>query len=113
MCVGIPMRVLSQKGTEALCEGRNGRETIDMVLVGELCTGAWILAFNGRAVREIDESRARKTDDALNALEAVMNGVVPGEEAIEAGFGDIVRDGAASLSPDFLASLAKKGGPQG
>lgn len=74
MCVGVPMRVLSSGPGVALCEGRGRRERINCLLVGELPAGSWVLAFQGSALRVLDEAEAAATNDALDALERVMAG---------------------------------------
>ncbi|WP_353049444.1 HypC/HybG/HupF family hydrogenase formation chaperone, partial [Turicimonas muris] len=45
MCIGIPMIVkeLPDEGV-AICEGRGLREKIDIMMVGPLEPGTWILA---------------------------------------------------------------------
>jgi len=74
MCVGIPMRVLGSEDGMAECEGRGRRERVNAMLLGDLTPGTWILAYQGAAVRALSEDEARQTDQALDALEAVMNG---------------------------------------
>jgi hydrogenase expression/formation protein HypC len=76
MCIGIPMRVMTSADGVAVCEGRGRRERIDMLLVGDVAPGAWILAFQGSAVRAMSEGEARATDAALDALEAALAGSV-------------------------------------
>lgn len=74
MCVGVPMRVVEAGVGEAACEGRGARARIDLALVGPQEAGTWLLAFNGRAVRVLSEEEARRTGDALDALEAALAG---------------------------------------
>ncbi len=86
MCVGIPMRVVSSADGVALCEGRGRRERVSTLLVGDLGPGAWILAFQGSAVRELSEAEARATDAALDALEAAL----AGSTDVSAHFADLI-----------------------
>ncbi len=86
MCVGIPMRVLENVDGVALCEGRGRRERINTLLVGDVAQGAWILAFQGSAVREMSVDEARETDAALDALEAAQAGATD----LSAYFSDLV-----------------------
>jgi hydrogenase expression/formation protein HypC len=74
MCVGIPMRVLSSEDGMAECEGRGRRERINAMLLGDLAPGAWVLAYQGSAVRALSEDEARQTNAALDALDAAMKG---------------------------------------
>jgi hydrogenase expression/formation protein HypC len=74
MCVGVPMRVLSWEDGMAECEGRGRRERLNAMLLGALPAGAWVLAYQGSAVRAIDEDEARQTNGALDALEAALAG---------------------------------------
>jgi hydrogenase expression/formation protein HypC len=74
MCVGIPMQVISSEDGMAECEGRGRRERLNAMLIGALEPGAWILAYNGSAVRAITADEARQTNHALDALEAAQHG---------------------------------------
>lgn len=86
MCIGIPMRVLSSEDGIAECEGRGRRERINTMLLGEPAPGTWILAHQGSAVRALSEDEARQTSDALDALDAALNG----QGDIDAFFADLV-----------------------
>jgi len=74
MCVGIPMKVVESDGFMAWCEGRGRREQLNMMLVGPQEEGTWVLAFVGSAHEVLTEEQAAQIDDALDAVEAVMNG---------------------------------------
>ena len=74
MCVGIPMRVLSTDDGMAECEGRGRHERLNAMLLGDLAPGTWILAYQGSAVRTLTADEARQTGQALDALDAAMNG---------------------------------------
>ncbi len=86
MCVGTPMQVLSAEPGNAVCEGRGRRERIDMALVGAQPVGAWVLAYQGSAVRTMTPEEAAQTTAALAALEAVL----AGEADVDAYFADLV-----------------------
>lgn len=96
MCIGVPMRVLSARGEVALCEGRGQRRQIDMQLVGAQPVGAWVLAFQGSAVRALSAEEAAQTSAALDALDAVL----AGEVDVDAHFADLV--GREPQLPDHL-----------
>lgn len=74
MCVGVPMRVLSCEDGMADCEGRGRRERLNAMLLGALAPGAWVLSYQGSAVREMTDDEARQTNDALDALDAALAG---------------------------------------
>ena len=58
----------------AECEGRGRRERLNAMLLGDLAPGTWILAYQGSAVRAMSEDEAQQTNQALDALDAAMNG---------------------------------------
>ncbi|MEP7181828.1 MAG: HypC/HybG/HupF family hydrogenase formation chaperone [Betaproteobacteria bacterium] len=96
MCVGIPMRVVEAEEFAAVCEGRGRRERLDVQLVGAQPVGAWVLAFQGSAVRTLSAEEAAQTDAALDALDAVL----AGDGDIDAHFADLV--GREPQLPDHL-----------
>lgn len=74
MCVGIPMQVVGSEDGMAVCEGRDRRERLNAMLLGDLVPGTWILAYQGSAVREMTAEEAQQTNQALDALDAAMHG---------------------------------------
>lgn len=96
MCIGVPMRVLSARDEVAECEGRGQRQQIDLQLVGAQSVGAWVLAFQGSAVRVLSAEEAAQTTAALDALDAVL----AGEVNVDAHFADLV--GREPQLPDHL-----------
>lgn len=74
MCIGIPMKVQTADTLIAWCEGRTGREQLDMLLVGPQPEGAWVLAFHGAARRVLSADEARSIDSALDALDVALAG---------------------------------------
>jgi hydrogenase expression/formation protein HypC len=100
MCVGFPMTVLEDLGSEALCERHGARERVSMLLVGPQPAGTKILAHLGAAVRVLDEVEAQQIDDALDALEAALRG-----ENVDHLFADLV-DREPEL-PEFLRQQAR------
>lgn len=74
MCIGIPMRVVEREGSFAICEGRGETRRLNMMLLGETCPGSWVLAHLDWAREELDEIRAAQINEALDLLDAVMNG---------------------------------------
>jgi len=74
MCIGVPMRVVSEGSGIAWCEGRDERVELDMLLVGPQPIGTWVLAFQGAARRVMSEEEAAQTTAALDALAAALAG---------------------------------------
>ncbi len=74
MCLGIPMQVVEIEGVFAWCEGRDGRQRINTMLVGEVLAGQWLLTFLGAARELISAERASMIDAALDALSEVAAG---------------------------------------
>jgi hydrogenase expression/formation protein HypC len=80
------MRIVSAEPGMAVCEGRGRRERISMLLQGDQPVGSWILAYQGSAVRTMTADEAGKTDAALDALAAAING----EADVDTFFADLV-----------------------
>lgn len=87
MCMAIPMKVLSADDLGATCEGRSGQTRIDTLLTGPLEPGQWVLTFLGAAREVVSEEEARRVNDALDALEGVLNGRTVD---IDAAFADLI-----------------------
>lgn len=68
------MKVLQADGFTALCEGRGRRETVSLLLVGEVSAGQWLHVALGTARELLDEEQAAQIDAGLDALEAVEAG---------------------------------------
>jgi hydrogenase assembly chaperone HypC/HupF len=102
MCLGIPMQVVEAEGDGAAwCTGREGRALIDMALVGPQPPGTWLLTFVGAAREVMDAEAAARTDAALDALAAVLQG---DSSLIDHAFADLV-----SREPQLPEHLRKKG----
>lgn len=72
MCMGIPMKVVEREGVFAICEGRGETRRLNMMLLGEVERGSWVLAHLDWAREEIGENRAMEINEALDMLEAAM-----------------------------------------
>lgn len=91
MCVGVPMQVLDVAGMRARCRGAAGEVEIDTLLVGALQPGDWVLTHLGAAREVIDATRALQVQDALDALNAVMQGGAgDARAAIDLAFADLI-----------------------
>jgi len=100
MCIGFPMTVIEDLGSDALCERHGARERVSMLLVGPQPAGTKILAHLGAAVRVLDDLEAQQIDDALEALEAALRG-----ENVDHLFADLV-DREPEL-PEFLRQQSR------
>jgi hydrogenase expression/formation protein HypC len=74
MCLGIPMKVIESQGYTALCEGRGRRESVSLLLVGDVAPGQWLHVALGTARELLDEEQAVQIDAGLDALEAIEAG---------------------------------------
>lgn len=105
MCIGIPMKVESFPSEgKAICSGHGQTENLDILLIGEVKVGDWVLAWNGMATQKITEERARQVESALVALEDAMNGKTPD---VEDAFADIIAN-TGKLPPHLQAQLKRK-----
>ena len=77
------------------CEGRGRRQQLDTMLIGDAPPGTWVLAFQGSALRVITADEAAQTNDALDALEAVLAGAAN----LDAYFADLVERDRAATTP--------------
>jgi hydrogenase expression/formation protein HypC len=85
VCIGIPKRVRSLEGFEgefAWVEREDGslRERVNMMLVGPQSIGAWVLTSLGMAREELTEDEAATINDAIAALEGVLDGSYDAEQ---------------------------------
>ena len=74
MCIGIPMRVLHIENSMAECAGQGRSERLNLMLIGDVPIGTWVLAYQGSALRTMSEDEALQTGEALAALEAALAG---------------------------------------
>ncbi|MDD3763804.1 MAG: HypC/HybG/HupF family hydrogenase formation chaperone [Nevskiales bacterium] len=90
MCIGIPMQVERVEGTRAWCCGRSGAAWIDLMLVGGVRPGDWLLTYLGAAREVLDPVRAHAIADALSALDAVLSGDPSAASSVDAAFADLI-----------------------
>ncbi|HXZ51281.1 MAG TPA: HypC/HybG/HupF family hydrogenase formation chaperone [Burkholderiales bacterium] len=87
MCLAIPMRVVSEEGLVAWCEGRGERRRLDLALIGAQPAGTWVVAFRDVARQVLTEDEARSLNLGLDGLEAALRGQT---EGLDAYFPDLV-----------------------
>ena len=100
MCIGVPMRVIEQRGTHAICEADGKQELIDMILVGEQVKGTWILNFLGAAREVLTDENAHNIRQALTAMSDIMQG----GDQIDHLFADLI-DREPELPPHLQAEI--------
>ncbi|MFN4063659.1 MAG: HypC/HybG/HupF family hydrogenase formation chaperone [Parazoarcus communis] len=98
MCIGIPLQVVRNEGSHAICRSADGEAVrIDTLLTGPQPEGCWLMTFLGAARAVISAEEARQSQAALTALETLMAGGMPD---LDAAFADLL-DRPPQL-PDFL-----------
>ncbi len=98
MCIGIPVQVIETFADYALCKDASGQLVeIDTLLLGPQQPGTWLLTFINSAREVISAERALQVQQALEALQAAVNG-----ESFDHLFADLI-DREPQL-PEFLRS---------
>ncbi len=85
MCLGIPMQVVELDGAFAWCEGRDRRERLNTLWLGETLPGDWVYAVLGQAREKLTAQRAAEINLALDGVEAALQG----ETNLDAYFPDL------------------------
>ncbi len=91
------MQVIEAGDVQAVCEGRNGRQTINIMLVGRVEPGQWLMTFLGTAREVIDAEQAALVNAALDGLQAATSGAAVD---LDRYFADLVN--REPVLPDFL-----------
>lgn len=84
------MQVEKVEGLRAWCAGRGGHAWIDVMLVGTVSPGDWLLTFLGAAREILEAERAHSIGDALQALDAVLSGDPAAGASVDAAFADLI-----------------------
>ncbi|WP_374544951.1 HypC/HybG/HupF family hydrogenase formation chaperone [Rhodoblastus sp.] len=87
MCLGVPMRIVEGDDISALCERREERRRVSMLLLGPQPIGTQVLIHIDTAVRVLDAEEAGLIDQALDGLAAAMRG-----EDFGSAFADLDRE---------------------
>lgn len=77
MCLARPMRVIRVQGWQADCADDHVQRTVDIALIDALEPGDWVLVDRQTAIRRVDETEARRVQQALAAVAAAQAGEVP------------------------------------
>lgn len=74
MCLGLPMTIVETDGLSALCVYGAEQRRVSVMLLSNPPVGAKVLVYIDTAVRLLDDEEARLIDDAIQGLEAALNG---------------------------------------
>jgi hydrogenase expression/formation protein HypC len=91
------MQVIEAHENSAVCEGRNGRQVINTMLLGPVQAGQWLLTFLDAGREVIDAERAALVNAALDGLQALADG---GEVNLDEFFADLAN--REPMLPEFL-----------
>lgn len=86
MCIGAPLQVIVNEGTQAWCEADGRGEWLDMQLLGPQTVGSWVLGFHGTARQCLSADAAAQMRAARQALAAVQAGQLD----VDAYFADLI-----------------------
>jgi hydrogenase expression/formation protein HypC len=75
MCIGIPVKIVKTGDFVAVCEGRNGVENVNTMLIGPQPVGTWVLNFLGSARQVLTKKEAENINKALDGLDKINQGV--------------------------------------
>ena len=69
MCIGVPMRIISIDGTDAVAEIDGvKREASLMLMADELLVGDYVIVHAGFAISKLDEDEARETLEMMREV---------------------------------------------
>lgn len=69
MCVGVPMRIISIDGTDAVAEIDGvKRDASLMLMADELRVGDYVIVHAGFAISKLDEDEARETLEMMREV---------------------------------------------
>ncbi|MGJ4946554.1 HypC/HybG/HupF family hydrogenase formation chaperone [Bradyrhizobium sp. HKCCYLS1011] len=74
MCLGLPMTIVETDGTTALCQYGDELRRVSVLLLSDPPVGAKVLVYLDSAVRLLDDEEARLIGDAIQGLQAALNG---------------------------------------
>jgi hydrogenase expression/formation protein HypC len=91
------MQVIEVHETAAICEGRNGRQLINTMLLEKVEVGQWLMTFLDAGREVIDAEQAALVNAALDGLQALSDG---SEVNLDVYFADLVN--REPTLPEFL-----------
>jgi hydrogenase expression/formation protein HypC len=91
------MQVIEVHESTALCEGRNGRQLINTMLLEKVEAGQWLMTFLDAGREVIDAEQATLVNAALDGLQALSDG---SEVDLDVYFADLVN--REPTLPEFL-----------
>ena len=78
MCLGVPMRIVSIDGFEALCEARGIERRVSLFLVQheELQPGDLVMIHVGNAIQKMTEEEARSAWETYDEIFAAQDALL-------------------------------------
>lgn len=61
MCLGIPMRIISIEGDEAVAEVEGVKRTVQLNLIDNIRVGDYVLVHAGFAIEKMDATAAQES----------------------------------------------------
>lgn len=80
MCLGIPMKIVSKDGDQAVVDLGGVERRVSVQLVGDVAPGDYVIVHAGFAIEKLDEADALQT---LGLIEAMLE--AEDQEARDAG----------------------------
>lgn len=69
MCIGVPMKIISINGTDAVAEIDGVQREASLMLLGEeLALGDYVIVHAGFAISKLDEAEALETLDIMREI---------------------------------------------
>lgn len=74
MCLGLPMTIVETDGMTAICRYGDELCRVSVLLLPNPAVGAKVLVHLDSAVRLLDDEEARLIGEAIEGLQAALNG---------------------------------------
>lgn len=72
MCLGLPLKIISINGKEAVGEMNGIKRKIRIDLIKDLSIDEYVMVHAGFAIEKIDKEQAEETMKIVNELEQVL-----------------------------------------
>ena len=69
MCLAVPAKLVSCKGTAAVADLHGNRVPVSTLLVPDVVVGDWVLIHAGFAIHRVSDDELEKTWKVLNDLQ--------------------------------------------
>jgi hydrogenase expression/formation protein HypC len=68
MCVAVPMKIMEINGDEGIVDLDGYEKEVNLMLIGEIKIGDWVMVHAGFAIQKVNEEDAVETLEALKEL---------------------------------------------